>query len=74
LGWTLHVAAGERADALREALRARTVVASIGPITTEELQADGIEPDLYPVHAKMGHLVGEVARRAQEILERKRRE
>jgi uroporphyrinogen-III synthase len=64
----------ERADALREALRARTVVASIGPITTEELQAHGIEPDLYPVHPKMGHLVAEVARRAQEILERKRRE
>jgi uroporphyrinogen-III synthase len=64
----------ERADALREALRTRTVVASIGPITTEELQAHGIEPDLYPVHPKMGHLVAEAARRAQEILERKRRE
>jgi uroporphyrinogen-III synthase len=64
----------ERADALREALRARTAVASIGPITTEELRAHGIEPDLSPVHPKMGHLVAEVARRAPEILERKRRE
>lgn len=63
-----------RADALREALRARTVVASIGPITTEALQAHEVEPDLHPAHPKMGHLVAEVARHAADVLRRKRRE
>jgi hypothetical protein len=33
----------------------------------------GVEPDLHPEHPKMGHLVAEVARRAAELLERKRR-
>ncbi len=37
-----------RADMLREALRGRTVVASIGPITTAMLQEHGVEPDLHP--------------------------
>jgi uroporphyrinogen-III synthase len=63
-----------RADALREAFRGRTVVASIGPITTAALQEHGVEPDLHPEHPKMGHLVAEVARQADELLERKRRE
>lgn len=61
-------------DALREAFRRKTVVASIGPITTEALQKHGVEPDLFPEHAKMGHLVAEVARRSAELLDRKRRE
>ena len=59
-------------DALRAALRERTVVASIGPVTSEALQANGIEPDVLPEHPKMGHLVAEVARRATEVLGRKR--
>jgi len=46
-------------DAMRAALRDRTVVASIGPITSEALQAHGIEPDLHPEHPKMGHLVAD---------------
>jgi len=62
-----------RADALREALGRRMVVASIGPITTAALQEQGIEPDVRPEHPKMGHLVAEVARRAAEVLGRKRR-
>lgn len=62
-----------RAAALREAFRGTTVVASIGPITTAALQEHGIEPDLHPGHPKMGHLVAEAARRAAELLERKRR-
>ena len=61
-------------DSLREAFRGSTVVASIGPITTAALHAHGVEPDLHPEHAKMGHLVAEVARQAAELLERKRRE
>ncbi len=62
------------ADALREAFRGRTVVASIGPITTATLQEHAVEPDLHPGHPKMGHLVAEVARQAADLLERKRRE
>jgi uroporphyrinogen-III synthase len=67
--------AGEmgQGDALREEFRKRMVVASIGPITTERLREHGIEPDLRPAHPKMGHLVTEIARRAAELLERKRR-
>ncbi len=62
-----------RAAALREVFRGRTLVASIGPITTAALQDHGVEPDLHLEHPKMGHLVAEVARRAAELLERKRR-
>ncbi len=62
----------ERAGALRDALRRRTVVASIGPITTEALETHGIEPDLYPDHPKMGHLVAAVAKQATDLLRRKR--
>jgi uroporphyrinogen-III synthase len=61
-----------RADALRDALRSRTVVVSIGPITTEALQGHGVEPDLHPEHPKMGHLLVVVARQAGDLLRRKR--
>src|SRR2546422_998305 len=61
-----------RADALRDALRGRTVVVSIGPITTEALQGHGIQPDLHPEHPKMGHLLIAVAREADNLLRRKR--
>ena len=61
------------ADALRDALRGRTVVGSIGPITTGALQHHGLEPDLQPEHPRIGHLVAEIARRTPELLERKRR-
>jgi uroporphyrinogen-III synthase len=61
-----------RVDALRQAFRGSTVVASIGPITTAALQEHGVDPDLHPEHPKMGQLVGEVARQAAELLERKR--
>ncbi len=61
-----------RADALREALRGRTVVVSIGPITTEALQGHGIQLDLQPEHSKMGHLLIAVAREADNLLRRKR--
>jgi uroporphyrinogen-III synthase len=60
------------ADALRDALRGRTVVGSIGPITTGALQHHGLEPDLQPEHPRIGHLVAEIARRTPELLERKR--
>jgi uroporphyrinogen-III synthase len=50
----------------------RAIVASIGPTTTEELQRQGIPPDLEPSHPKMGFLVKETAGRAAELLRIKR--
>lgn len=50
----------QRSDAVRNALR-RTVVASIGPTTTEELKRHGIEPRLEASHPKMGFLVRDAA-------------
>jgi uroporphyrinogen-III synthase len=58
-------------DAVRQALT-RSVVASIGPTTSEEMREQGIEPDLEPTHPKMGFLVREAAEHAAEILGRKR--
>jgi len=63
-----------RMEALRDALSRNTVVASVGPITTEALEAHGIKPDLEPEHPKMGHLLAAVARQAGELLRRKRGE
>jgi uroporphyrinogen-III synthase len=49
-----------------------TIVASIGPTTSEELQRQGIRADLEPSHPKMGFLVKEVAEQSGELLRRKR--
>ncbi len=57
---------------LRDAL-AKTVVASIGPTTSEMLQDHELPVDLAPEHPKMGPLVAAVADQARKILERKRR-
>jgi uroporphyrinogen-III synthase len=54
-----------------QALSHRTVVASIGPTTTEALEEFGIAPDLEPSQAKMGILVKEAAEQAHAILARK---
>jgi uroporphyrinogen-III synthase len=58
-------------EAVRMGLR-RAVVASIGPTTTEELQRQGIRPDLEPSHPKMGFLVKETAERSADLLRKKR--
>jgi uroporphyrinogen decarboxylase len=50
-----------------------TVVASIGPTTSEMLRDHDLPVDLEPEHPKMGHLVIAAAERSGEILERKRR-
>jgi uroporphyrinogen decarboxylase len=57
-------------DELRAAL-GHTVVASIGPTTSEALRAEELSVDLEPVHSKLGHLVAEAAERASELLRRK---
>jgi uroporphyrinogen-III synthase len=49
----------------------RTVVGSIGPVTSETLREYGIPPDLEPTHPKMGILVKETAERSAELLRHK---
>jgi uroporphyrinogen decarboxylase len=56
---------------LKRAL-ASAVVASIGPVCSQELRAHGLPPDLEPAHSKLGHLVKEAAAGSAEILRRKR--
>lgn len=59
---------------LRENLRAamaRTFIASIGPLTSEELQRQRIPADMEPSHPKMGFLVKEAADKASAGLQKK---
>jgi uroporphyrinogen-III synthase len=60
---------------LRDALAkqfSRIFVGSIGPVTSEELRAQGIAPDIEPTHPKMGFLIKEAAEQSAELLRRKR--
>jgi uroporphyrinogen-III synthase len=59
------------AGALRDEI-AKTVILSIGPTTTEELQRNGIPPDFAPSHPKMGFLINEASALAVKLLEAKR--
>tara|TARA_R110002049_G_scaffold285698_2_gene466808 strand:- start:15430 stop:17442 length:2013 start_codon:yes stop_codon:yes gene_type:complete len=59
-------------DQLRTALHA-TMVASIGPTTSEMLAECDIHVDLEPSHPKMGHLVTEAASQSRELTNSKRR-
>ncbi len=56
----------EIGDALR-----KTVIASIGPTTSEALRDRGLIPDFEPSHPKMGILVTELAQKARAILQSK---
>ena len=56
---------------LREALT-RARVGSIGPVTSEELHAQGIHVDFEPEHPKMGYLVNEAARQMSAKKEKSR--
>jgi len=62
-----------RTEALLNALRRQVLVASIGPVTSDALRERGITVDVEPVHPKMGHLVKELAEKAQDALLTKRR-
>jgi uroporphyrinogen-III synthase len=57
--------------AVREGLE-RAVIASIGPMTSEELRHHGLPIDYEPSHPKMGFLVKEVAERCRALLDAKR--
>lgn len=59
-------------EALREALSG-VVIASIGPLTSEELHNHGLRVDVECTHPKMGILVQEAAEKSAELLRRKRR-
>lgn len=52
-----------RAEELAEALRTRTLVASIGPTCTSVLETFGLRPAVEPEHPKLGHLVLALAAR-----------
>ncbi|MBK8258306.1 MAG: uroporphyrinogen-III synthase [Polyangiaceae bacterium] len=58
-------------EAVREAL-ASGVVASVGPVCSAALVAEGFPPDVEPSVFKMGQLVKETAERWEEILLRKK--
>ncbi|HEY6508985.1 MAG TPA: uroporphyrinogen-III synthase, partial [Vicinamibacterales bacterium] len=58
-------------EAVRQAL-SRTVVASIGPTTSEELRARGVAVHFEPSHPKMGVLVREAAERAADLIAARR--
>ncbi len=59
------------ADDLRRALTA-TVVVSVGPTTTEELQHYNIRPDFEPSRPKMGFMINEAAQYSGKLLAAKR--
>jgi uroporphyrinogen-III synthase len=50
----------------------RLIIASIGPMTSEELRRQELQIDLEPSHPKMGFLVKEVAERCAPMLRAKR--
>ncbi len=57
---------------LRKGLR-NTVIASIGPTTSQMLHECDLHVDMEPSHPKMGHLVNEAARRGSELATEKNR-
>jgi uroporphyrinogen-III synthase len=61
----------QKAASLHQAL-ARVVIASVGPLTSEELRGRGLNVDVESSHPKMGFLVQEAAERAQQLLNAKR--
>jgi len=48
----------EQGAALRDALNSpRVLIAAVGPVTAEAIEAHGVHVDLQPEHPKMGHLL-----------------
>lgn len=60
-----------KAEPLREAL-SRVVIASVGPLTSEELRSRGLSVDIECTRPKMGFLVQEAADQSAAILRQKR--
>jgi len=68
--WQIARTMGLEAD-LRRGF-GRTVIASIGPTTSEELERHGMSADLESSHPKMGILIREAAERSADVLRTKR--
>jgi uroporphyrinogen-III synthase len=68
--WQIAVEMRLEAD-MRRGL-ARSVIASIGPTTSQELQRHGLAADLEASHPKMGFLVREAAEQSGNLLRAKR--
>jgi uroporphyrinogen-III synthase len=68
----LQVAADMRMESATRRALGRLVLASIGPMTSEELRRQGLTIDLEPTNPKMGFLVKEVAERCGDLLAAKR--
>jgi uroporphyrinogen-III synthase len=65
-----HAMAIAAEEGIADSVRARLgegLVASIGPVCSEALRAEGIEPHLEPEHPKMGHLVKAAAERSAAL-------
>jgi uroporphyrinogen-III synthase len=60
-----------KVDPLRQGMK-KILIGSVGPVCTQVLRQFGIEPDIEPVHPKMGALIAEVAARATDLLAKKR--
>jgi uroporphyrinogen-III synthase len=60
-----------KSEALQRGL-SRMVIASVGPLTSEELRNRGLTVDIECAHPKMGYLVREAAEKAPELLRCKR--
>jgi uroporphyrinogen-III synthase len=54
-------------ERLRAAIK-NLVIGSVGPVCTDVLRQFGLQPDIEPVHPKMGSLIAEVAARANAVL------
>ncbi|MBO0720204.1 MAG: uroporphyrinogen-III synthase [Blastocatellia bacterium] len=61
----LATEAGKEGE-LREALK-QMIVASVGPTSTSVLRSLGVEPDVEPLHPKMGPMVLALAEQIREI-------
>lgn len=59
-------------ELVKQSLRERTVIVSVGPVMTAALEANGFSPSIVPKHSKMASLVKAASERAQEFLSKKR--
>ncbi len=57
---------------VRRALVHDVAVASVGPVMTASLEAQGIPPDIIPLHPKMPALIKAAAENAHAVLSVKR--
>ena len=68
----LQVAAEMKLEGAMRRAFARIVVASIGPMTSEELKTEGFAADVEASHPKMGFLVKEAAEQSVGYAQHKR--